>query len=74
METLLIEVKNPKGIALLRDLEELDIIRVIRNEEAPLDIFKQKRSELFAGKLPLAEGEILKKHIQESRNEWERNI
>ncbi|WP_428657335.1 hypothetical protein [Runella sp.] len=74
METLLIEIRNPKGLNLIRDLEEMDIIRIVKREGKPQPQTAQKLSERFAGKLPQEEGEALQKYINESRNEWERTI
>ncbi|RYZ84596.1 MAG: hypothetical protein EOP06_17790 [Proteobacteria bacterium] len=68
METLLIEVRDQKGMALLRDLEALQIIRVIDQKQST----KPKAADRFAGKLSAETAELLDKHIQQSRNEWDR--
>ena len=72
MDTLVIEVTNRKAYQLLKQLEELHIIRVLKNGTEP----KQKLSEKYRGKLHLSKEESLEfhKYIQESRDEWERNI
>ena len=72
METLLIEIRNPKGINLLRDLEEMDIIKILKQEEAPNP--PQKLSELLRGSISAEEAEKFNEYIQESRKEWERNF
>lgn len=72
METLLIEIRNPKGINLLRDLEEMDIIKILKQEEAPKP--PQKLSELLRGSISAEEAEKFNEYIQESRKEWDRNF
>ena len=68
METLLIEVRDQKGMALLRDLEALQIIRVITKESTN----QPKAATRFAGKLSAATASELAKHIEQSRDEWDR--
>ncbi|MCU0340293.1 MAG: hypothetical protein MUE30_10430 [Spirosomaceae bacterium] len=69
MQTILIEVTHPKGMALLRDLEELDVIRMIQQDKP-----KQKLSEIFAGCITPEEANKLNEYVKNSRNEWERDI
>jgi len=52
-----------------RNLEELQIIRLLKTEESR----QQKLSEKFAGKLPPSVADQIQKHITQSRNEWESN-
>ncbi|MEZ0483415.1 hypothetical protein [Fibrella aquatica] len=68
METLVIEVRDQKGMALLRDLEALQIIRVLDRKQ----VHKTKAADRFAGKLSPETAELLDKHIQQSRDEWDR--
>jgi hypothetical protein len=72
METLLIEIRNPKGMNLIRDLEEMDIIKILKREEAPKS--SQKLSELLRGSISAEEAEKFNQYIQESRKEWERDF
>jgi hypothetical protein len=72
METLLIEIRSPKGMNLIRDLEEMDIIRILKQEETPKS--QQKLSELLRGSISPEEGEKFNQYVQESRNEWERDF
>lgn len=55
-------------MALLRDLEALQIIRVIDQTQS----IKPKAAERFAGKLSAETADLLDKHIQQSRDEWDR--
>lgn len=72
METLLIEIRNPKGMNLIRDLEEMDIIRILKQEETPKS--SQKLSELLRGSISPEEADKFNRYVQESRNEWERDF
>lgn len=72
METLLIEIRNPKGMNLIRDLEEMDIIRILKQEETPKS--QQKLSELLRGSISPEEAEKFNQYVQESRNEWEKDF
>ena len=48
METVLIQINNNKAYKLLEDLEDLQIIKVLKKSIQP----QQKLSEKYAGKLP----------------------
>ena len=63
METLLIQVTNQKALGLLHELEELNLIKVIK-EDNNLDA---KLSERFSGKLNLSDDEYnqFQKYIQD---------
>jgi len=63
MDTLLIEVTNQNAYNLLKELEKLHLIKVLKNTRIP----KQKLSEKFAGKLPAADAAKLQEHIKKSR-------
>ncbi len=71
METLLIQLTNHKAIGLLHEMEALDLIKVLEEKVPP----KEKISEKYAGKLPSDVADELRKHVIQSRNEWnDRNI
>lgn len=67
METMLIELTNQKAAKLLKDLEELKLIRVLKKETST----PAKLSTKYRGVLSEKQGQALNKHIQEMRNEWE---
>lgn len=67
--TLTIEVLNEKALPLLRDLENLDIIR-IQPPEKP----KRKLSEELYGSITPELAADLHRQLEEMRNEWERDI
>ncbi len=66
METMLIEITNQKATGLLRELEELNLIKVLKKEVKK----EVKLSEKYAGKLPPEVADELQTHVTESRNEW----
>ena len=80
MQTFMIEVRNDKAMALLRDLEELDIIKVIgeRKSEDRYEVKTNKKenalglkiSQKLRGSIPLFEGDQLHRDIQLGREEW----
>lgn len=72
METILIEIRNPKGMNLIRDLEEMDIIKILKREETPKP--SQKLSELLRGSISPEEAQKFNQYTQESRKEWERDF
>ncbi len=70
MDIVVIQVNSPKVMKILKNLEELHLIRVLKKESS----HKTNLSEKYAGKLPLDIAEDLQKHIEQSRNEWDGNI
>ena len=70
MDTLVIQLTHEKALKLLLDLEELQLIRVLKKEEQT----NKKLSDKYGAKLPADIGEQLQQHITQSRKEWERNI
>lgn len=66
METVLLEINNPKAYRLLEDLEALDIIKVLKKSKQP----ELKLSEKYAGKLPTDIADELQQYVTDSRKEW----
>ena len=64
--TMLIELTNQKAIKLLRDLEDLNIIKVLKENITE----KKKLSDKYFGSISEEQGKKLDKHIEDSRNEW----
>ncbi len=71
METITLEIIDKKALPLLKELEKLDLIKIQKREEQRP---KEKLSQRFAGKLGAQTGDELEEHVNQSRNEWERNI
>ncbi|OQX80973.1 MAG: hypothetical protein B6D61_01280 [Bacteroidetes bacterium 4484_249] len=70
MDTVEIQLTTPKTMKLLRELEELHLLRVLKKNISD----KTKLSKKYAGKLPINIAEDLQKHIEQSRNEWDNSI
>jgi hypothetical protein len=68
MEILTIEIKDSKAYQLLKSLEALDIIKVIKKSTST----KSDLAEKYAGKLPNEVAEKLENYVNESRSEWNR--
>ena len=66
METVLVQINNSKAYRLLQDLEDLNILKVLKKSIQP----KQKLSEKYAGKLPTNIAEELQNYVSQSRKEW----
>jgi hypothetical protein len=67
MDTMLIQLTNKKAERLLHELEELHLIKVLKASKVGE---KQKLSEKYKGIITKEQGESLKEHIKEMRNEW----
>ena len=67
MDMVLIQLTTPKTMKLLLELEDLNLLRVLKKNISS-DI---KLSDKYAGKLSSDVAEDLQKHIEQSRNEWE---
>lgn len=70
MDTVLIQLTNHKALALLKELEELHIIKVLKTDVTQT----KKLSEKYKGILTKDEGKQLNDHIQQMRNEWNKDI
>ena len=66
MTTLTIELTNEKALRLLQDLEDLNIIRVIKNQT--------KLSSLRSKIKTKMSNEAIDKQINGLRSEWQRDI
>jgi len=66
MDTFVIELTNQKAYKLLKELEELHIIRVLKKNVK----HDTKLSDKFEGKLSPEIAEDLQNYVTQSRNEW----
>jgi hypothetical protein len=69
METVLIQIKNKKAYKLLKDLEDLHIIKLIKKGNSG----KQKLSDKYHGSLPGKVADELQEYVSQSRSEWDKN-
>jgi hypothetical protein len=66
-DTMFIELTNQRATKLLYELEELDLIKILRGNVEPV---KMRLSEKYKGFITREEGEQLNSHINQRRNEW----
>ena len=62
-----IQVTNQKAIGLLHELQELHLIKVLKENFTPL---KQKLSDKYKGIITKEQGQNLNEHIKQMRSEW----
>jgi ribosomal protein L12E/L44/L45/RPP1/RPP2 len=72
METILIELKHHRAIALLKELEELNILKILKQTKIPKTTKPQSLAERFGGKLDAVSAASFQQQLNESRQEWER--
>jgi len=73
MSPILVEPLNEKAYELLRQLEALHILRVVKAEEKPITPAPRKWAGASVPISP-ASSETWDKHLQEIRSEWQRDI
>jgi len=67
MDTMLIQLTNQKAAGLLHELEELHLIKVLKENIAPA---KTKLSDKYKGIISKEQGQNLNEHIKQMRSEW----
>ena len=65
--TMLIQITNHKAVGLLHELEELHLIKVLKENFAPV---KTKLSDKYKGIISKEQGQNLNEHIKQMRSEW----
>ena len=65
--TILIQLTNKKAAGLLHELEELQLIKVLKQNTVDS---KPKLSEKYKGIISKEKGQKLNEHIKQMRNEW----
>jgi hypothetical protein len=66
MKTIRIEISKDEAYSLLRDLEGLNVIRVIQDNESE----DKSLAKRYAGKLSKKTADELSKQTKASREEW----
>jgi hypothetical protein len=66
MDTIIIQLTNQKALQLLKELEELNLIRLLQTKGAG----RKPRSAKYAGKLSDSGAGKLHEQITRSREEW----
>jgi hypothetical protein len=65
--TILIQLTNQKAVGLLHQLEELQLIKILKENIEPANT---KLSDKFKGFITKEEGQQLSEHIKQMRTEW----
>lgn len=73
MTTVTIDILNDKAIRLLRDLEEMNLIRILGKDARPsskeLTTVRTRPSD-YKGIIPSEVAEKLQDYVRKSREEW----
>lgn len=64
---MVIQLTNQKAAGLLHELEELNLIKVLKENIEPV---KTKLSDKYKGFISKEEGQQLNDHIKQMRSEW----
>ena len=64
---MLIQVTNQKALGLLYELEELNLIKVLKENIEPATT---KLSDKYRGIISKEQGQNLNEHIKQMRSEW----
>ena len=70
METLTIELNNPRTFSLLKELEELTLLRIVKKQPKARSIANLRHSKKpsdFFGTLSASEGEEFHQYVAKSR-------
>lgn len=65
--TMLIQVTNQKAFGLLYELQELHLIKVMKENFTPV---KTKLSDKYKGIITKEQAKDLNEHIKQMRSEW----
>jgi hypothetical protein len=65
-KTLTIQIKNQKAMAILHELDQLHLIKVLKKSASK----KIKLSDKYKGIISKAQGADLNEHIKVMRSEW----
>ncbi len=64
---MLIQVTNQKAIRLIHELQELHLIKVLKENFEPVNT---KLSDKYKGIISKEQGQNLNEHIKQMRSEW----
>ncbi len=67
METILVRINDKKAYSLLKDLEKLEVITVLKKR---IKKSSPKLSKKYAGKLPDDIADNLQEYVTQGRKQW----
>jgi len=71
MRTITVELINEQALQLLEQLEQLQILRLIKDSDTPTSSPNKRQ---WAGSLSKETAQNMLHQLDQSRNEWERDI
>lgn len=69
MKTVIVELKNIKALQILRGLEEVNLIKLLKVDE-----HKESLSKSLRGALSAKKADELNSQLDTMRSQWNRNI
>jgi len=67
METLTIELNNRKTLSILRELEALTLLRIVKKQPQTNNM-----AELLSNSIDSKQATLMNKELKQMREEWER--
>jgi len=67
METLTIELNNPKTFSLLKELEALTLLRIVKRQPQTNNM-----ADLLSNCISSEQAALMNKELKQTREEWER--
>ena len=67
MNTMLIQLTNKKAARFIHEMEDLELIKVLKEEKS----IKTRISQKFRGILTKEKGRDLQEHIKKMRSDWQ---
>ena len=67
MEILTIELNNPKAFSLLKELEELALLRIVKKQPQAKNM-----ADLLSNCITGEQAALMNKELKQMREEWER--
>jgi len=67
METLTIELNNPKTFSLIKELEDLALLRIVKEQSQESNI-----ADLLANCISKEQATLMNNELKQMRGEWDR--
>jgi len=77
MKTVIVDILNEKVLNLLRELEDLNLIRLLSSDsvkESSIIYNQKKKASDYKGIIPTNVADQLQEHIKQSRDQWQQRI
>ena len=74
MQAITIQPSNERTLKLIKDLEELELLKIISTPNSSSSKKKKSLSNILSGSISKKEADDLNAQVKKMRSEWERNI